>query len=598
MDAQLTFADPAEGDCLLSAEMLKQAGECHELELPALVARVGKTKLWDAIANTVVQAMKQWAVDDAEAGFRRRYSVWVAQKRGANAANEEVPLALVYVVEHPLDDSPNNDEATEAQSAQVSAFNKALSTWPEYARMEYANPLWDGARPWYLVSDRVATRIDQDSAAYRSLADCVLAEFWQDQYILEQAAGDAFYADDDGSRMGRGALAYLRRFVRQRHCFTMYDLPGDVSDPEAIPQWISDYFDDGGMLLHTQDYKRSNETVLLALTEYPDLVAEAPVSWSFEFDDASYCLVHLLIFEDPDEGDLNCEFIYDLGDRTHLDELAGLAVQDEHHLHILTRADGGGYRFAGTRTLSFDDSSRMDFARIVAPVVLECAPHAQVRVATGDAPLSPVSAAAAEPEEPAAQEHLASLELKESRVAAVRLLCQMGDVRYAAQICDAVEKMTWAEVDQVWEDLPMLGEAAVEEFVRLTQNPNRKAAAACGMRALGRVPCPRSLEVLAALVRTLGSKAEPTEALVDLGDYAVPALLELSRDPKGEVRQMAVYALGKIGAPGVRDRVLDMAEADRSTKVRRVAETALAWINGEEECDMDLRDFFGNIELQ
>jgi len=180
----------------------------------------------------------------------------------------------------------------------------------------------------------------------------------------------------------------------------------------------------------------------------------------------------------------------------------------------------------------------------------------------------------------------------------VRLLCQMGDVRYATQICDAVEKMTWAEVDEVWEDLPRLGEAAIENFVRLTVNPNRKAAAACGMRALGRVPCPRSLEVLAALVRALGSKAEPTEALVDLGDYAVPALLELSRDPKGEVRQMAVYALGKIGAPSVHDRVLEMAEADRSTKVRRVAETALAWINGEEDCHMDLRDFFGNIELQ
>jgi HEAT repeat protein len=61
---------------------------------------------------------------------------------------------------------------------------------------------------------------------------------------------------------------------------------------------------------------------------------------------------------------------------------------------------------------------------------------------------------------------------------------------------------------------------------------------------------------------------------------------------------MAVYALGKIGAPSVHDRVLEMAEADRSTKVRRVAETALAWINGEEDCHMDLRDFFGNIELQ
>jgi len=118
------------------------------------------------------------------------------------------------------------------------------------------------------------------------------------------------------------------------------------------------------------------------------------------------------------------------------------------------------------------------------------------------------------------------------------------------------------------------------------------------MRALGRIACKRSLEVLSALVRDLGSKSEPTEALVELGDYAIPTLLELSHNAKAEVRQMAAYAIGKIGSQHGRDRVDQMASADRSARVRSVAAKAILWIDGDEECDMDLRDFYGNIELE
>jgi len=598
MGNRLTFREPTAGDCPFDAEMLAQDGECHQLDLRRLAARVGEDQLWGAISSAVLRAMQRWAVDGPAGGVGQRYSVWVAQRRGTGETGQEIPLALVYVVQHPTGDGPGPDGATDAQRGRPSPFHEPLREWPEYVRMERGNPLWEGARPWYLVSDGVAVRIDDSVPTYCAIADAVLARQWQDRCTQDDVTGDATIAGEDDREMGRGAMAYLRTVVRERHYRTMFDLPDHMDGPFSIPQWIADYFDSGGMLLHTQDYARDHETVLLALTQYPDLVAEAPVGWSIELGDTPGLLVHLLTFEDPEEGDLSYEFIYDLRDRGHLDELASLAVQNGFRLHILTVADEGDYCFLGTRALGFDDDTRMVFARMVAPVILACATTAQVHApalsAADDAP----NACGPGSDERPAPEILASLRLKESRVAAVQLLCRMRDARYASQIRSAIEGMTWAEVDQVWQDLPLLGEAAVEEFVRLTDKPKKKAAAACGMRALGRIACKRSLEVLSALVRDLGSKSEPTEALVELGDYAIPTLLELSHNAKAEVRQMAAYAIGKIGSQHGRDRVDQMASADRSARVRSVAAKAILWIDGDEECDMDLRDFYGNIELE
>lgn len=591
----LSFRQPAEDEPLFCKAMLEQGGECHEIDLPALASRVGKAQAWDVISKTVMQAMKEWAADEAGAGTERRYSVWVTQKRGMNKANNDVPLAFVYVVQHPEGDGPDPDEVTVEEAERLNPFDEAFGPWPEYVRMEYGNPLWDGATPWYLMAGNVATRINEAAPAYRVVADEVLASFWEGQYRLKEAASELVYTGDDDAQMGRGALAYLRSFVRDRRYYTQFDLPDHREDLGLVPGWIADYFDSGGMLFHTQDWKRDRETVLLALTEWPDLVLDAPSGWALEVDETGTRLVHRLAFKDPEDGDLNSQFIYNLGDRGDLEELASLAVQDEFRLHVFITDDEDGYAWFGTRTIAPDEETRMAFARMIAPVVLECAPDAkftQLRADDDDERAEPAPEDAAMP-----TEHLALLDTKEMRVSAVKLLCHMGDPRYAPQICTAVEKMTWSEVNEVWESLPLLGEEAVEEFVRLTDKPKKKATAACGMRALGRIPCERSLEALASLVQELTSKAEPTEALVDLGQYAAPTLLNLSHDAKGEVRQMAAYALGKIGAVQTRDRVAEMAESDRSGKVREVAEQALAWLDGDEECEMDLREFVGGLEV-
>jgi len=154
--------------------------------------------------------------------------------------------------------------------------------------------------------------------------------------------------------------------------------------------------------------------------------------------------------------------------------------------------------------------------------------------------------------------------------------------------------MTWEEVDQVWEHLSPLGIQSIQPLCQLALS-SKKSSAACGMRALGRIPHPDSLTTLVNLLEERSSKGEPIEALVGLGQYALPTILELTHDAKADVRQMAAYALGKIGDPDTSDRLLEMADSDRSKKVRETATRALLWLTGEEECDVDLRDFWGNV---
>jgi len=598
--SQLTFREPNDGECPFDAAMLERGGECHEIDLVALAARVGKADMWEAITRAVLSAMKQWAYEDAERGIQRRYSVWLGEKPGCGKLNEMTRLGFVYVVMHPEADAADEEDDDERDSALCNPFDEVLQRLPEYVRIEQGNPLWDGCRPWYVVDSNTATRVDADAPSYQLIADEVLANFWGGQFRLKQVAGGHAMWGDDDAEMGRGALAYLRCFLRHRHVYSSVSLPGHFGYGKRIPTWLADYFDSGGMLFHTQDFTREQEKALIALTDYPQLLMTAPVGWSMELNESGTHLVYLLVFEDPEGGDLCDEFIYVLASRGHLEELASLVVQDDVDLHVVTADTQGEYVYVGTRTLGIDKNARMTMARLVAPIILVYGPDSQLMPDLSNANVADGEEDEEAVDEPAALplDGLASLEHKDTRVAAVRLLCNMRDPAYAPAICRAVEKMSWAEVDEVWQELPLLGAAAVEEFVRLTDKPKKKATAACGMRALGRIPCARSLEVLSSLVQTLGSKAEPIEALVELGDYAVPTLLTLSADAKGEVRQMAAYALGKIGALEARDRLVNMAESDRSGKVRDVAKRALAWLDGDEECEIDLRDFYGNLELE
>jgi HEAT repeat protein len=75
------------------------------------------------------------------------------------------------------------------------------------------------------------------------------------------------------------------------------------------------------------------------------------------------------------------------------------------------------------------------------------------------------------------------------------------------------------------------------------------------------------------LVSALGSIGDPR------GTIAVIHFLEKAHDEEG--RGTAAFALGELGDPRARDLLLKVASEDRSAKVRRLAQEALAKIDGE-----------------
>ena len=580
----------------LTLPMVQETGECYQLDYRTLAARVGRDHVWQEVGEIARRAISKWAALDEDAGIERTYSVWVGHKEGCDRDNGVARVVLLYVTPHAVRggaDDGSEDEADEG----MTPFDEVLGEVPEYIRVESGNAAWDGAIPYYLVQGRLATCISPNDSRCEALVDDARADFWQGQLLLQEVGGANVFVDEESEEMSRGALAYLRVFLRARRVNCFYDLP-EGGDDAPLPDWIRDYFASGGVLFHTPDWRNEQATALLALTAEPALVLSAPAGWTVEPCPGDDTIQHMLQFQDEEQGDLCLPFIYGLTLRGHLEELASLAVQDRFPLYVFEEMQEGQTRLAGVRVFEPPTDARLSFARFVAEAVRAYAPSARlvspaVDEASGD------DAGDVGPEDDSEVESaLLGLKQHEQRVWAVQRLCQTRDAQYAEPICEAVGKLSWAEVDEVWQHLPLLGAGAVEAFATLASASKKKSGAACGMRALGRIPCERSLQVLSSLVQTSGSKAEPVEALVELGEYAVPTLLELSENAKADVRQMAAFALGKIGAPAGRPALVEMAQSDRSSKVKEVAEKALAWLDGDEECELDLRDFYGNIELQ
>lgn len=113
---------------------------------------------------------------------------------------------------------------------------------------------------------------------------------------------------------------------------------------------------------------------------------------------------------------------------------------------------------------------------------------------------------------------------------------------------------------------------------------SKKPTAACAMRALGRIGGDEAAKALVEQLIALPTKSEPTEALVLMRKKAVPLLVPLLKDHKADVREMAVFALGKIGDANSLTLLEEMADSDRSGKVRETSAHAVRWIRAEEGC--------------
>lgn len=186
---------------------------------------------------------------------------------------------------------------------------------------------------------------------------------------------------------------------------------------------------------------------------------------------------------------------------------------------------------------------------------------------------------------------------KDFRLVCAMGLCSTGKSQHIKSVTAIVDKIVWEEVSDLAASLYLFGEPAVPFLVPLVHS-GKKSTAACAMRALGKIGGNEAAEALIIQLLSLPTKSEPTEALVSMRTAAVPFLTPLLKNIKADVREMAAFALGKIGDEGSLAVLESMAQNDKSAKVQEVAEQAVKWILKEEVCMIDLRNTFGAIELK
>jgi hypothetical protein len=189
--------------------------------------------------------------------------------------------------------------------------------------------------------------------------------------------------------------------------------------------------------------------------------------------------------------------------------------------------------------------------------------------------------------------HLASQ--ADQDTATLLRIADAGDPADAERVVAALNRATWAQAEVLAQAIPWFGEDAVPHLAK-TAYGKRKSGIYCSLRALGRIGGASALAVVCKRLEDLPTKAEAIEALVDMGALAVPRLLAYTGHAKAEIRELAAYALGKLGVQDARGRLQAMASTDRSGTVRQAAQRSLSWLDGE-PCEMDLRGQLPIIEL-
>ena len=185
---------------------------------------------------------------------------------------------------------------------------------------------------------------------------------------------------------------------------------------------------------------------------------------------------------------------------------------------------------------------------------------------------------------------------KEERLVAAMGLSATRKPEFIEPIVNILDKITWDEVDDLAGSLCLFNLPIAPHLISLLPTA-KKSTAACAMRTLGLIGGAKASEALVEQLITLPTKGEPTEALVTMREQALPFLTPLLTHSKADVRAVAVYAIGKIGDKSSLSILENMAQTDKSEKVREVSDRAVSWVRGELGCVTDLRNSFGAIEL-
>jgi len=148
-------------------------------------------------------------------------------------------------------------------------------------------------------------------------------------------------------------------------------------------------------------------------------------------------------------------------------------------------------------------------------------------------------------------------------------LGEMGDERCVEPLGHALRDGDWQVREVAIEGLGQIGSPAVELLIKLLRDWDvRKYAIA----ALGKIHDERVLDPLMVQLRNDEFKDDALNALVELGQPALPRLVTALKDKDENVRKQAVLALGRIKHAEAIDPLIDMlSDSDWFTRLTSAA---------------------------
>jgi HEAT repeat protein len=160
---------------------------------------------------------------------------------------------------------------------------------------------------------------------------------------------------------------------------------------------------------------------------------------------------------------------------------------------------------------------------------------------------------------------------------AVITLGEMGDERCVEPLARALRDGDWQVREVAIEALGQVGSPAVETLIKLLRDWDVRKYA---ILALGKIRDERVLDPLMHQLRNDEFKDDAINALVELGEPAVPRLIAALKDKDENVRKSAVLALGRIKNSAAIDPLIEML-GDKDWFIRLTAAAALESIGDE-----------------
>jgi HEAT repeat protein len=160
---------------------------------------------------------------------------------------------------------------------------------------------------------------------------------------------------------------------------------------------------------------------------------------------------------------------------------------------------------------------------------------------------------------------------------AVITLGEMGDERCVEPLTKALRDGDWQVREVAIEALGQVGSPAVDMLIKLLRDWDVRKYA---ILALGKIRDERVLDPLMQQLRNDEFKDDAINALVELGEPAVPRLIAALTDKDEMVRKQAVLGLGRIKNSEAIDPLIAMLQ-DRDWFTRLTAAAALESIGDE-----------------